>query len=220
MNLLSHLKLSDSCIDLNYLLDQLDRGMNSAALRKERIRSFVAVDIDNPSILSAVTAVQQDLRATGADLKMVDPQNMHLTIWFLGEIPRQTLERVKDALSGVRFNTFSLRVAGVGYFPGGRSVQVIWAGVEDPDDQLSHIYGQLRGRLAPLGFKPDRRGFSPHFTVARVRGGRGREALLARIGDIRAAALGVQRVDSVKLKRSVLTPKGPIYSDIYAVAGE
>jgi len=189
-------------------------------LRNERVRSFVAVDIDNPGILSAVSAAQRDLRATGADLKLVETQNMHLTIWFLGEIPRQTLESVKEALGGVKFSPFDLKLAGIGYFPGGRSVQVIWAGIEDPADQLNNIYKQLRERLTPLGFKPDRRGFSPHFTIARVRSGRGRDPLLARIGDMRSAVLGLQHVDTLKLKRSDLTPKGPIYDDLYTVPGE
>ncbi len=194
--------------------------MNSATPRKERVRAFVAVDIDDPKILSAVDAAQQDLRATGADLKMVEPQNVHLTIWFLGEISQETLEAVKQSLMDVRFSPFNLRVAGIGYFPGGRSVRVIWAGVEDADGQLNHIYRQLRQRLAPLGFKPDRRGFSPHFTIARVRSNRGRDALPARIQKMEATVLGIQRVETLKLKRSVLTPRGPIYSDLCAVLGE
>ena len=184
------------------------------------MRSFVAVDIDNPGILSAVSAAQRDMRATGADLKLVETQNMHLTIWFLGEIPHQTLESVKEALGGVKFSPFDLKLAGIGYFPGGRSVQVIWAGIEDPADQLNNIYKQLRERLTPLGFKPDRRGFSPHFTIARVKSGRNRDPLLARIGDMRSTILGLQHVDTLKLKRSDLTPKGPIYSDLYTVPGE
>jgi len=189
-------------------------------LGNERVRSFVAIDIDSPSILSAVSAAQQDLRATGADLKLVELRNMHLTIWFLGEIPHQTLESVKEALRGVKFSPFDLRLAGIGYFPGGRSVRVIWAGVEDPAGQLNQIYGQLRDRFVPLGFKPERRGFSPHFTMARVRSSRGRDTLLERIGDMRSTVLGLQHVDALKLKRSDLTPKGPIYSDLHAVPGE
>ena len=194
--------------------------MNSATQRKERVRAFVAVDIDDPKVLSAVDAAQEDLRATGADLKLVETQNVHLTLWFLGEITQETLESVKQSLMGIRFSPFDLRVAGVGYFPGGRSIRVVWAGVENADGQLKHIYGQLRQRLPSLGFKPDRRGFSPHFTIARVRSSRGQDSLLSWIEGMQAAVFGIQRVESVKLKRSVLTPRGPIYSDLCAVLGE
>jgi len=218
--LVSFLKLSQVCIDLNYPQSQVRRDVEESSLSNERVRSFVAIDIDNPETLSAVSSAQRDLMATGADLKTVEPKNMHLTIWFLGEIPYQTLENVKEALSGLKFSPFDFRLAGIGYFPGGRSVRVIWAGIQDPAGQLNHIYTQLCERLGPLGFKPEHRGFSAHLTLARVRSNRGRDALLAKIADIRAAVLGQQHVDSVKLKRSVLTPKGPIYSDLYAALGE
>jgi 2'-5' RNA ligase len=83
------------------------------------------------------------------------------------------------------------------------------------DKELQKVFSELEPRLKGLGFPGERRGFSPHITVARVKSGRNREALNSAIMDMTDREFGTMMVDSIQLKKSVLTPKGPVYSTIH-----
>jgi 2'-5' RNA ligase len=93
---------------------------------------------------------------------------------------------------------------------------VVWAGMEGAD-QLGIISGKLNECLADLGFEPETRKFSPHITIARVKGGRNKEKVKQAILDYQNVEFGEQPVTSIKLKKSVLTPQGPVYSDVVEV---
>ena len=123
----------------------------------ELIRTFIAVDFDNPEIVSRAQEVQRRLMESGAVMKPVEPQNLHTTLWFFGELDRGRLQLVLDNAREVEFKAFKVGVKGVGYFPGGRRVNVIWLGIDDPAGGLSSIVEQLKDRLTRLGFKYDER---------------------------------------------------------------
>ncbi|HXX72883.1 MAG TPA: RNA 2',3'-cyclic phosphodiesterase, partial [Candidatus Acidoferrales bacterium] len=95
----------------------------------ENIRSFVAVDLDDPEIKNRITKAQQDLEQTGASLKIVQPELMHLTLRFLGEIPQPTVQRVIEAMGELRFSPFEVVFSGVGVFPNIRRISVVWIGI-------------------------------------------------------------------------------------------
>ncbi len=183
----------------------------------ELTRTFIAVDFDNPEIVSKIKDIQKDLRNSGIIAKDVEPQNLHLTIWFLGELPENKLKIVLDETSKISFNNFEVKVGGVGYFPGGNRINVIWLKVEDPTNTFSHILDQLLNSLRKKGFKYDERGFTPHLTIARVKSIQDKERALKKLQQLKDIQLGQQTIDAVKVKKSVLTAKGPIYSDLLVV---
>lgn len=186
-------------------------------MAEQRIRAFVAVDMDEASVISKLVEAQRALRDLGADLKLVEPENIHATVRFLGEVPAATIELVKEQMNEVKFSAFDMEFTGLGAFPNLRKINVVWVGMRKGKEEISRIFEQLEPRFRKIGFEPDNRGFSPHVTIARVKTGRMREELAKFVDEMRDTPFGVVHVEEVRLKRSVLTPKGPVYSTIHAV---
>lgn len=177
----------------------------------------MAVDLDEPAIRERIIAAQQSLEQTRASLKIVNPEIMHLTLRFLGEIPQATVEHVKAAMNELKFRGFDAQFAGLGAFPNLRRISVIWVGLTRGQEELSAIFHQLEPRFRKVGLPPDDKGFSPHMTIARVRSGANRESLATFIESMRESDFGKMAVKAVRLKKSTLTPKGPIYTTIHEV---
>jgi 2'-5' RNA ligase len=181
------------------------------------LRSFVAVDIDE-EVRRRLAEVQGRLAATGADLKLVEPENIHVTMKFLGDVPESRLAGLVEALerSVAGEAKFNIGVKRIGVFPSLSYIRVVWAGVEQGSDELVKIQRKIDGELRSLGF-PAERDFVPHLTIARVRTARMKEQLAAFVKQNAGAEFGVCRVQAVELKHSTLTPKGPIYGTITRV---
>ena len=109
----------------------------------ESIRSFVAFDIDNESVLKKITEIQGLLAKTGADLKLVEPKNIHVTLRFLGNITPTTAEKIHEEIKKVQFIPFTVKIHGTGAFPDMRYPRVAWAGITEGADQLRSIFTQL-----------------------------------------------------------------------------
>jgi 2'-5' RNA ligase len=180
----------------------------------ELIRSFIAFDLDNEAILKKMMNVQDLLVETGADLKPVETENIHITLRFLGDIRVENVERIHEEMRKVKFTPFQAKIHGVGAFPNVNSPRVVWAGITEGADELQNIFSQLEPRLRDLGFAPDSRGFSPHLTIARVRSGRNKEKLAQCIKENCDTEFGTVNAGCLRLKKSQLTPKGPLYSTL------
>lgn len=178
----------------------------------EMIRSFIAFDINNETVLQRFTHVQDKLVQIGADLKLVQPQNIHVTMRFLGDIKPVMVDSVYDAMKKVSFSAFNCEIRGIGVFPDLRYPRVVWAGIRNGANELRSVFTQLEPSLQQLGFNPDSKGFSPHLTLARVKTGRNKAELARCIQELVDFDCGVVRADCLRLKKSVLTPKGPVYS--------
>ena len=177
-----------------------------------RFRSFVSVDIEPTEALSRLL---EGLRGAGPDLKVVRPGNLHVTLKFLGDIDESSVggivERIERSSEGVR--PFTTTMKGMGAFPSLSNIRVVWVGLENAE-ALSSMAEMLDSSLGELGFDRDKKGFRPHLTVARARSSRGATELQQLINSNVATEFGTSKVDRIVLKKSVLTPKGPIYSDI------
>lgn len=179
----------------------------------EIIRSFIAIDLGS-QIVDQIVALQRTLRDTGADVKLVEAENIHITVRFLGEISLSLVERIGEELKTLRFDTFETSLQGVGVFPDMRRINVVWIGIERNVLELVGLHGQVESRLKKLNIRPDNRGFSPHITIARVKSARNKDKLGEAILAMQDKEFGAFPVDSVKLKKSVLTPKGPVYTTL------
>lgn len=180
----------------------------------ESIRSFLAFDIENEATTSRLIAAQSLLIQTGADLKLVDPKNIHFTIRFLGDVSPPIVEEIFEIMKKVQFTPFEVRISELGAFPNLHYPRVVWAGIASGADQLQNISSKLEPRLQAIGFIPDPKGFSPHLTIARVRSGRNRQQLGDLLTKNANYNFGVVKAQCLRLKRSILTPKGPIYSTL------
>lgn len=188
------------------------------------MRAFIAVDLSD-AIRTQIATLQQELASLGLQgtLKFVDPKQAHQTIKFLGEVPDESIERIKAALAAIRHEPFEIRLRGVGFFPQAapekaRTIRVIWVGIEEGGAQMKALQEGVESALHALGFPPEQR-FNAHVTLCRVkkpfRSKNELTRVLMKIGELRATDLGTMRVEALKLKKSTLTPRGPIYEDQY-----
>ena len=148
------------------------------------------------------------LKAQG--IKLVDPALVHITLKFLGNIAEDQIEPIASALAQVSCKPFEARIKGVGVFPRPSNIRVIWLGAEGNFDVL---HEEVERVLSPFNFEKDRN-FSPHATLARVKHLRERAVLLETIKKLEDADLGTMHVASFSLKKSTLTPDGPIYETL------
>lgn len=157
-----------------------------------------------------------------APVKWVDPESVHLTLKFLGNIDTGLTGRITAALEeacrGIR--PFSLEISRLGVFPNARRVRVVWVGLTGETEKLGQLQKRLDDGLAPLGFKAELRPFTPHLTLARVREQAGpdeRQALGQLVAGTAVEGGGSVNVNTIHLMRSQLTRSGPIYTQISSV---
>jgi 2'-5' RNA ligase len=188
------------------------------------MRLFVGVELDE-AVRAAAAETADRLRArlnrSGTDVsaRWVHPANLHITLWFIGEVADERAAEVKAALQP-RFATpaFEMSVRGLGAFPGSGPPRVFWLGIASGEQALGRLYGEVRDRLVRLGFEEEKRPYSAHLTIARVKeivrgpAAAVRDALAALPGEC-----GSSRVDAVTLFRSRLSPKGSQYEPLLRV---
>ncbi|HEY2786449.1 MAG TPA: RNA 2',3'-cyclic phosphodiesterase [Fimbriiglobus sp.] len=137
-----------------------------------RIRSFIGIEIDDGVRVAAET-VQNDLARTGAQVKWVEPKNLHLTLVFLGDVHDRQLADLFVAVGQVAKTepSFSLSVSGIGAFPTSRRPKVVWGGITTGAENLTRIHAALEEPLTALGlYRREDRGYTPHLTLGRVSG--------------------------------------------------
>lgn len=182
------------------------------------LRLFVAVEIEDPGVLSNVIKARDLVSGSGADLKPVEDENIHLTLRFLGDVDEPLIPGIERALESLSsFKPFTMRITGLGAFPSTRSPRVVWAGVSEGSEILRAMRDVLERGLRGLRIHRDEHEFHPHITLARVRSPRNADKLARLIEDSRDLDMGVTPVTRVLLKRSTLTPRGPLYADIRRV---
>lgn len=175
------------------------------------MRCFIGVKVDNPLINSFIG----ELLEVGAALRPVKPENLHLTLKFLGEVPEDAVKGIKkamdDSFSG--FESFEASLFGTGTFPSMNYMRVVWIGFQENRERFIEMQRMVDKNLVPLGFDSDNR-FHPHLTLARVKSQKGKEKLKAFLSKNKERSFGKLNVRSVELKESVLGPKGPVYSTV------
>lgn len=183
----------------------------------QMIRSFIAFDIDSELVIKRLSEIQKTLVNTGADLKIAQPQNIHVTMRFLGNISPNMVDSIYEEMEKVSFVPFEIELRGLGAFPSLRYARVVWAGIKNGAEKLADIFDQLEPLLLGLGFRSDPKGFSPHLTIARVKSGRNKAELIRTVQEFEDYQFGIIKASCLRLKKSVLTPKGPIYSTLKEV---
>jgi len=179
------------------------------------MRVFVAIEITSDKIIDSISKFQSEININA---KPVELHNIHFTLQFLGEISQDIVEKIIIALNSVRFSKFIIEFIGIGVFPKLKFPRVIWIGTDENSKKLLiDLAKKVENVLLPLGFTVDKP-FKPHITVFRIKN---------KIGDIekelnkfKLVNFGTQEITGFKLKQSVLSSKGPIYSDLMEVKAE
>jgi len=186
----------------------------------ETIRAFIAVPLPSP-LLEKMAALQRQLekQAPPRSVRWVHTEGIHLTLKFLGDTPTDKLPDIKQALAAVARNalTCTFRVGELGCFPNPRRPRVVWVGVQEPTGRLAALQDAVEEVMAPLGYPPEGRGFTPHLTLGRVQQ-RASHSDAARIGEVvsrtTVGLLAEVSADLFALIRSVLKPTGAEYTSL------
>ncbi len=184
-------------------------------------RGFISIDVEpTDKMLKFIDEVER----TGAPLNMVDPSQLHMTVKFLGDTEEDLVEEIveKTEFALEPYDPFKIDLKGTGAFPHLGFMKVVWIGSEVSSEEtqtskneefslLSDIAHRIEEELVPLGFERDDREFSPHFTVARVKGGKNKERLKSTIEEYEDEDFATWEVEKLTLKKSVLKKSGPEY---------
>jgi len=179
------------------------------------IRSFLAIELPK-TIVKKVEEVQGDLRSAHADVRWVNPEKIHLTLKFFGNIEESRIDLIAKSIEEPVRSTlpFSVIAKGVGVFPSLKNPRVIWMGLVDGKDILTSLQKQIEKQLEKIGFQAEDRPFHPHLTLGRMKLGRGKEDLMGRMEKHKEEEFGDLPVERLILFRSDLKPTGPIYTPL------
>ncbi len=180
------------------------------------MRVFIAIDIDSV-IKQGLADLQRKLQAGAdvkkGDVKWVNPNNMHLTLKFLGEVSDAQVVEVCNIAKGVasQHEHFDIEVETVGYF-GDKSAKVLWVGAGRDCGQLLKLQMDLEEQLALAGWPEENREFAAHLTLCRIRNPKAGFTLAQLIDQYKDYKIGTFAADAVTVYQSELTPSGPVYT--------
>lgn len=183
----------------------------------ELARVFLSIDIENQTLLPHISETQNKLDTSLAKMKLVEIENIHFTLRFLGDTSLTKIEDIKSCLSPIQVDPFEIVVHGVGAFPNSRRPRVIWIGVDQNAERIRDLKIEIDSRLKELGYKPEKKRFTPHATIARVRYIKDAENLVKNIDELVNSSIGSMTVSKFNMKKSTLTPTGPIYETLWHV---
>ncbi len=181
----------------------------------ETFRGFIAVEVP---VSNQIEQFQIDIQRSNANVKLVEPQNIHITLKFLGDTPLNQIQAIesimKDAVKSIQ--PHMLRLEGTGVFPNENYIKVIWLGIKGAE-HLSTIADILNEQCTKIGVKKDKRGFSAHLTIGRMKSARGKDEIISLLQKYHDICFAEIPVNSINLKKSTLTPNGPIYETLSTV---
>ncbi|MES3161655.1 MAG: RNA 2',3'-cyclic phosphodiesterase [Halorubrum sp.] len=199
------------------------------------MRAFFAVDL--PDDLTDPLAEVQSTIDDAAGLTTVDPAQAHVTLKFLGDVPTResdgpnsgaeaepssvdggptvddVVEAGAQAIDDADLDPFDCSVAGLGVFPSLEYISVVWAGVDQGSAALTRLHESLEAETIALGIDPEDHAFTPHVTLGRLNGRRGK-ALIQRAVQEQHPVVGSFTVSEIRLVESTLTPEGPCYEPV------
>ncbi|MFX1297329.1 MAG: RNA 2',3'-cyclic phosphodiesterase [Promethearchaeota archaeon] len=181
------------------------------------MRCFLCIEIKKIEIITKVLQFQEELKQANAKIKFVESENLHLTLKFLGNIESTLIDEIYVIMKKIPFSSFSINLETVGSFPVSRP-RIIWIGISEGQDELTSIMKFLNHNLKDIGFKPEKRKPSVHLTIGRIKSVKDRQSLLNIIQKWEKYSFGKMQIKSIQLKKSVLTPKGPIYTTLKEIS--
>jgi 2'-5' RNA ligase len=177
-------------------------------------RAFISVDVGD---LIDWQELRRELAVVDRGVRPVPMEQLHLTLRFLGDTEETLIEPLKEVMaasvSGIE--PFRMTFEGVGAFPNARKPRVVWIGLTGAEPLVT-ISRRLEEAVVELGFRPEKRSFRPHATVARIKNLRHRSGLASLLDSWTDASFGSIEVASIHLKRSQLTPHGAIHTDVHS----
>jgi RNA 2',3'-cyclic 3'-phosphodiesterase len=181
------------------------------------LRLFIAIEIPE-QIKREIGELIDVLKKHDTDIKWIMPDNIHLTLKFLGATSDSLVLKIRESLTTAvsSCEPFSITIQSAGAFPNDKYPRVLWTGIID-----SHLLKDLRDRiensLSMIGFQRDDKEFHPHLTIGRVRSQKGMLSFMEEFRLFRDRHFGGFLADQVKLMKSELRPTGPLYTCLHMI---
>jgi 2'-5' RNA ligase len=179
-----------------------------------RVRTFIAIDPGKP-IRDRIIALQETMARTGAGVKWVEPDNLHVTLLFLGEVDMLEVPTLCQAVADTvgRTPSFPMSIENVGAFPNLRRPRILWVGVGEGVQEVVALHDALETPLLELGcYRREDRQYTPHLTLGRVTSDRPVQKLAATLTSRAGWQGGATTVREIHVMSSELTSQGPIYT--------
>lgn len=178
------------------------------------MRIFISIELPD-KIKEKIAGAISSLKESGANVKWVEPKNLHVTLKFLGWVEDQKIDKVIELTGRAAGETesFPAKFKGLETFAG----RVVWVGVSKGGNELKRIADSLEETLSGAGYRSEKREFTSHLTIGRIKDRKGVEKLKEKMEKIKDTEFGEMTVDRIAIIKSTLTPKGPIYELIKEV---
>ena len=169
------------------------------------MRCFIAIDIPYFDLIASLQ------RRIEGRVKLVEKENIHITLKFIGDINHEILNKIEKIVKDCSPKKYTIRLKGIGFFPNDRYIKVVWIGVED-NGETKKLMKCIDDRISVFGFKKEKE-YIPHITIARAKG----KIRIINGEDFKDTVFGEMKVEEIKIKKSTLTDKGPIYEDLAVI---
>jgi 2'-5' RNA ligase len=181
------------------------------------LRCFIAIELPE-TLKSILSGLEEEFKKTESDIKWVNPNNIHLTLKFLGNIREEMIEKITELMRQIcsHYSNFTLNVRGIGVFPSLKAPRVLWVGIEN-NETLQALQQEIEEHMSLIGFEKESRKFTPHLTLGRFRSSIGKNAILDTIRPRKEEDFGQFSVHSISLMKSDLNPEGARYTRISEV---
>jgi 2'-5' RNA ligase len=181
------------------------------------VRAFLSISIENQSLLSRIQNIQQKLDLTAAKMKITERENIHFTLHFFGDTPLAQLNQIQACLERIVIDPYEIEVAGVGAFPNKLHPRIVWIGVTSNASKILNLKNEIDSSLVELGYKPEKRKYTPHATIARVRHVNDSKRLASNLDSLANEVMGTMTIMKIKMMKSTLTPSGPNYDTLWEI---
>lgn len=176
-------------------------------------RLFIAIKVKpGKALLSSLLKIQQTL--ANDSITWVKPDNMHITLKFLGDTPQENIPPIISKLKtcAASIESFGFTIKDFGYFGNLRFPRVLWMGVEQEKKNIENACQLIQKEMDSLGYPEEKQGFRPHLTIGRIKKMHDTQKLRELEGEFSGVLLQQVRIDTIELYQSKLTPSGPVYS--------
>jgi len=193
------------------LTQRLDK-MGRFEIGSDTIRAFIAIELPE-EIIAFIRKIQEGLRSYGFKARWVRPENIHLTLKFLGDINKEDIKKAGDAIINAASEnaSMSLGAKGIGFFPGVKRSRVIWTGIAGQTRELADLQKTLDGKLDTVGFPKEKRPFKGHLTIARIKRKIDARRLIDAMKEFGRFESKTFIANEVVLFKSELKPSGAVY---------
>lgn len=178
-----------------------------------KVRSFLAIELQT-ELKEEINNTIKKFKKINTDIKYVSTENIHLTLKFFGNINNTQIEQISKATKNVlkNFNQFKIEIQGIGTFPNQNHIKVIWIGIKN-NNTLSNLQKELDKEFNKIGF-PKEKNYKSHLTIGRMKTAKNKQKVQETIKENENIIIGEMTVKNVYLKKSNLTPNGPVYENL------